>query len=126
MAQPSPMSTTPAFSSPALTRIDGPLVGNFFNSRREFLYEQCSLHMTEKMPSSVKFGSRPRIFLMRSNSSGVRPCFATISGVTDGSTAEAGIVGHATAYRYALNDRFFRICRLGDRSNRMCRSESED
>ena len=44
-------------------------VGNFFSSFREFLYEQCSLHMTEKIPSSVKFGSRPRIFLIRSNSS---------------------------------------------------------
>jgi hypothetical protein len=61
-AQPSPISTTPAFSSPAFTRMFAPVVGNFFSSRREFLYEQCSLHITEKMPSSVKFGSRPRIF----------------------------------------------------------------
>src|ERR1043166_950397 len=36
-AHPSPISTTPAFSSPALTRMLGPLVGNFFSSRREFL-----------------------------------------------------------------------------------------
>src|SRR5205085_10033472 len=79
------MSTTPAFSSPALTRILAPVVGNFFSSFLEFLYEQCSLHITEKMPSSVKFGSRPRICLMRSNSSGVRPCFSTSSGVTGGS-----------------------------------------
>src|SRR5437763_3268064 len=64
----------------------GPLVGNFFSSRREFLYEQCSLHITEKIPSSVKFGSRPRIFLIRSNSSGVRPCFAMRVGVIGGST----------------------------------------
>src|SRR5882724_1519498 len=62
-----------------------PVVGNFFSSLFEFLYEQCSLHITEKMPSSVKFGSRPRIFLMRSNSSGVRPCCLTSSGVTTGS-----------------------------------------
>src|SRR5690242_10388598 len=41
--------------------------------------------MTEKIPSSVKLGSRPRIFLIRSYSSGVRPCFATRSGVTFGS-----------------------------------------
>ena len=41
--------------------------------------------MTEKMPSSVKFGSRPRIFRMRSYSSGVRPCFAISSGVMGGS-----------------------------------------
>src|SRR4029077_19210286 len=66
----------------------GPVVGNFFSSFLEFLYEQCSLHMTEKIPSSVKFGSRPRIFLMRSNSSGVRPCSATSSGVTVGSTID--------------------------------------
>src|SRR6476646_7976006 len=79
------MSTTPAFSSPAFTRMFGPVVGNFLSSRREFLYEQCSLHMTEKIPSSVKFGSRPRIVLMRSYSPGVRPCFETISGVTFGS-----------------------------------------
>src|SRR5256714_10246240 len=86
MAQPSPISTTPAFSSPALTRIFSPVVGNFFSSFFEFLYEQCSLHMTEKIPSSVKFGSRPRIFLIRSNSSGVRPCFAMRVGVIGGST----------------------------------------
>src|SRR5438445_11743392 len=86
MAQPSPISTTPAFSSPALTRMFGPVVGNFFSSFLEFLYEQCSLHITEKIPSSVKFGSRPRIFLMRSNSSGVSPCSATSLGVTVGST----------------------------------------
>src|SRR5947207_5567848 len=78
------MSTTPAFSSPALTRIFGPVVGSFFSSFLEFLYEQCSLHITEKIPSSVKFGSRPRIFLIRSNSSGVSPCSATSSGVTVG------------------------------------------
>src|SRR5205823_11046277 len=79
------MSTTPAFSSPALTRIFAPVVGNFFSSFFEFLYEQCSLHITEKIPSSVKFGSRPRIFLTRSNSSGVRPCCLMSSGVTAGS-----------------------------------------
>src|SRR5205814_9714774 len=79
------MSTTPAFSSPALTIMFRAVVGNFFSSRREFLYEQCSLHITEKIPSSVKFGSRPSILLMRSNSSGVRPCCWTSSGVTAGS-----------------------------------------
>src|SRR5437868_8760270 len=63
----------------------GPVVGNFFSSRREFLYEQCSLHITEKIPSSVKFGSRPRIFLIRANSSGVRPCSSTTLGVIAGS-----------------------------------------
>ena len=37
IAQPSPISITPAFSSPAFTRMFGPVVGNFFSSRREFL-----------------------------------------------------------------------------------------
>src|SRR5439155_7885806 len=68
-----------------LTKIFGPPVGNFPNSFLEFLYEQSSLHITEKIPSSMKFGSRPRIFLMRSTSSGVRPCCLTSSGVTAGS-----------------------------------------
>src|SRR5207249_12180412 len=70
----------------------GPVVGNFFSSCFEFLYEQCSLHMTEKIPSSVKFGSRPRIFLARSNSSGVRPCCLTSSGVTVGSAVGIWLV----------------------------------
>ena len=33
------------------------------------------------MPSSVMFGSRPRIFLIRSYSSGVIPCLAMSAGV---------------------------------------------
>src|SRR5579862_4090467 len=85
MAQPSPMSMTPAFSSPAFTSTRSPVVGNLRSSLREFLYEQCSLHITEKMPSSVKLGSRPRMDLMRSYSSGVRPCLLTSSGVMAGS-----------------------------------------
>src|SRR5881396_620145 len=99
MAQPSPISTTPAFSSPALTRIFAPVVGNFFSSFLEFLYEQCSLHITEKIPSSVKFGSRPRIFLTRSNSSGVRPCCLTSSGVTTGSACGVLLVISVLCYR---------------------------
>src|SRR5438128_310441 len=78
--QPSPMSITPAFSpGPCTTR--GPLVGNFFRCTRLDLYEQCSDHITEKMPSSVWLGSRPRICWMRLNSSGVMPCCATTSAV---------------------------------------------
>src|ERR1043165_2408331 len=69
-----------------------PLVGNFLSSFLEFLYEQCSLHITEKIPSSVKFGSRPRILLMRSNSSGVRPCCLMSSGVTAGSAVGIWLV----------------------------------
>src|SRR5215217_1120224 len=48
---------------------------------RDDLYEQCSDHMTEKMPSSAKVGSRPSRFLIRSNSSGVRLWAAITSGV---------------------------------------------
>src|SRR5438132_1651146 len=42
--------------------------------------------MTEKMPSSSKFGSRPRALRMRSYSSGARPCSAIISGVMRGAS----------------------------------------
>src|SRR5215467_4761283 len=49
---------------------------------REDLYEQCSFHMAEKMPSSVKLGARPISLRMRSYSSGFRPCSATRQGVT--------------------------------------------
>ena len=38
-----------------------PVVGSVLSHTREDLYEQCSLHITEKMPSSVNDGSRPRI-----------------------------------------------------------------
>src|SRR5215216_6603311 len=93
------MSTTPAFSSPALTRMFAPVVGNFFSSFLEFLYEQCSLHITEKIPSSVKFGSRPRIFLIRSNSSGLRPCCSTNSGVTIGSACGVFLVIGVPCYQ---------------------------
>jgi hypothetical protein len=37
--------------------------------------------MTEKTPSSVRLGSRLRMDLMRSYSSGVMPCLEMISGV---------------------------------------------
>src|SRR4028118_405654 len=74
------MSMTPAFSpGPQITQ--GAVVGSFFRWMREDLYEQCSDHMTEKMPSSVRFGSRPIAWRTRSYSSGERPCSATISGV---------------------------------------------
>src|SRR5947208_14207369 len=45
IAQPSPMSTTPAFSSPALTRMLGPVVGNLLSSCFAFLYDQWPLEM---------------------------------------------------------------------------------
>src|SRR5512133_1469863 len=79
-ASPSPRSTTPAFSpGPCSTR--GPVVGKVLRWTRDDLYEQCSLHITEKTPSSVRVGVRPRWPRMRSYSSGASPCCATISGV---------------------------------------------
>src|SRR6185312_101813 len=83
-AWPSPMSITPAFSpGPWITH--GALVGRPFRWRREDLYEQCSFHIAEKMPSSVKLGSRPISFRIRSYSSGLSPWLATSSGVIVGS-----------------------------------------
>src|ERR1700729_659139 len=80
-AHPSPMSMMPAFSpGPCTTR--RLRVGNRFRCTREDLYEQCSLHITLKIPNSVIVGSRPpRSCLTFSYSSGVRPCSRTISGV---------------------------------------------
>ena len=52
---------------------------------REDLYEQCSFHIAEKIPSSVKVGTRPISFRMRSYSSGFSPWAATSSGVIWGS-----------------------------------------
>src|SRR5271163_3808082 len=75
------MSTTPAFSpGPCTTSL--PRVGRRFRCTLLDLYEQCSLHITLKMPSSVMLGSRPRICWMRAYSSRVTPCSAAISGVT--------------------------------------------
>ena len=79
-ASPSPISTTPAFSpGPQMTRC--PVVGSVRSHLFEDLYEQCSFHMAEKMPSSVSVGSRPMRLRMRSYSSGFRPWAATIAGV---------------------------------------------
>src|SRR5438034_1396625 len=75
------MSMIPAFSpGPCTTSLLR--VGSRFRCTRDDLYEQCSLHITLKMPSSVMVGSRPpRSFLTFSYSSGVRPCSCTTSGV---------------------------------------------
>src|SRR5262249_46677725 len=78
------MSITPAFSpGPWITH--GALVGKPRKWMREDLYEQCSFHIAEKMPSSVKVGTRPISFRIRSYSSGLRPWLATSSGVILGS-----------------------------------------
>src|SRR2546421_3358483 len=77
------MSITPAFSpGPWITH--GALVGSPRRCTLEYLYEQCSFHIAEKMPSSVKLGVRPISFRRRSYSSGVRPWAATSAGVIAG------------------------------------------
>src|SRR6185369_873613 len=48
---------------------------------REDLYEQCSDHMTEKIPSSTRLGSRPSSSFIRSNSCCVRLCAEITSEV---------------------------------------------
>src|SRR6266478_36185 len=71
---------TPAFSpGPWITH--GAWVGSVRRWIFEDLYEQCSFHMAEKMPSSVKVGVRPISLRMRSYSSPLRPWAATSSGV---------------------------------------------
>src|SRR5215472_13173535 len=78
-AQPSPISMMPAFSpGPCTTR--GLRVGSRFRCTRDDLYEQCSLHITLKMPSSVSVGSRPRMRVIFWYSSLVRPCCSMVSG----------------------------------------------
>ena len=71
-AIPSPTSTTPAFS-PGPTSTHGASVGSRPRCTRDDLYEQCSLHMTEYIASSRWLGRRPRIVMIRSRSSSVRP-----------------------------------------------------
>src|SRR5213078_205678 len=80
-ASPSPISTTPAFSpGPQITR--GPVVGRVRSHTFDDLYEQCSLHIAEKTPSSVRFGVRPRMAQARANSSPLSPISAASAGVT--------------------------------------------
>src|SRR5580765_5873536 len=88
------MSMMPAFSpgpcSTCLLR-----VGSRFKCTRDDLYEQCSLHITLKMPSSVSVGSRPpRSCLIFSYSSSVRPCCRMVSG----EKAEVKEVGMESLY----------------------------
>src|SRR3954467_6527731 len=80
--QPSPMSTTPAFSpGPWMTR--GPLVGRRRRWMRDDLDEQCSENITEKTPSSVYVGGRPSARCTTENSSGDSLCdFASPSSTT--------------------------------------------
>src|SRR5580700_7521275 len=80
-ASPSPISTTPAFSpGPQMTR--GPSVGSVLSQTFDDLYEQCSLHIAENTPNSVRLGVRPRMLSARANSSGDSPISAASAGVT--------------------------------------------
>src|SRR5256714_694831 len=89
-ACPSPISMTPAFSpGPWITH--GALVGRLRRCTREDLYEQCSFHIAEKMPSSVKLGVRPISLRMRSYSSGLSPCAAISAGVIFTALAAFGL-----------------------------------
>src|SRR5260221_5970758 len=100
------MSMTPAFSpGPWITQ--GALVGSPRRCTLEDLYEQCSFHIAEKMPSSVIVGSRPMRSRIRRYSSGLRPCSATSSGVMRGSL---GITGGRLSFLPSLCER--RSCRV--------------
>src|SRR3954453_6443012 len=82
-ASPSPISITPAFSpGPWITH--GACVGSVRRWIFDDLYEQCSFHMAEKMPSSVIEGSRPMRSSTRWYSSGLSPCAAISWGVVSG------------------------------------------
>src|SRR5262249_12946345 len=81
-ASPSPISITPAFS-PGPCSTHGAFVGRRRRCARVDLYEQCSLHITEKMPSSTRLGSRPSRLLTLSYSGSERPCSRTIWGVIE-------------------------------------------
>src|SRR5579864_6552776 len=97
------MSTTPAFSpGPCTTSL--PRVGRRFRCTLLDLYEQCSLHITLKIPSSVMLGSRPRICWMRAYSSRVTPCSEAISGVTLTSTLAVAICTIVALSRFSFRD----------------------
>jgi len=88
------MSMMPAFLPRPLHHTSLLRVGSRFRCTRDDLYEQCSLHITLKIPSSVSDGSRPSEALIRSYSSGVMPWSFMISGVM----AEACVVAWGYFY----------------------------
>ena len=61
--------------------VRSPRVGSRFRCTREDLYEQCSDHITEKIPSSVSEGVRPSAASMRAYSSAVMLCCLSSAGV---------------------------------------------
>ena len=79
-----------------------PLVGSVRSHFFEDLYEQCSFHMAEKMPSSVKLGSRPIRSRMRWYSSGFSPCAAMSSGGDRNGRCRT-FMGRPRAYGEACN-----------------------
>src|ERR1700682_401356 len=102
------MSMTPAFSpGPWITQ--GVLVGSVRSRIFEDLYEQCSFHIAEKMPSSVKVGVRPISLRRRAYSSGLRPWAATSAGVMVGVFAALGLA--ASGDRSAWRATGFLTCR---------------
>src|SRR5260221_7983889 len=97
-ANPSPMSTTPAFSpGPWMTR--GPLVGRRPRCTRDDLYEQCSLHITLTTPSSVYDGARPSVATTLAYSSGVRWWPRTTSSVIGWSPGNVSGVAEEAGFR---------------------------
>src|ERR1700691_2254092 len=95
-AHPSPTSMMPAFSPGPCTTLPGPLVrsprvGSRFRCTREDLYEQCSDHITEKIPNSVSDGVRPRAASMRAYSSLVMLCVLSSAGVIVAGLGIAGV-----------------------------------
>src|SRR6266513_1639970 len=95
------MSITPAFSpGPWITQ--GAFVGSVRRWIREDLYEQCSFHMAEKMPSSVNVGARPMSDFRRAYSSGLRPWAATSAGVIRGCLAAMGRRGLTERFRWLI------------------------
>jgi hypothetical protein len=85
----------PAFSPGPCTTLPGPvvrvpLVGSRFRWTRLLLYEQCSLHITLKIPNSVRLGTRPIFFLMLAYSSAVMLCVFSSSGVIPAGVGTAG------------------------------------
>src|ERR1700722_18507202 len=69
----------------------GPLVGSLRRWRRDDLYEQCSFHIAETMPSSVKVGVRPISLRRRAYSSGLSPCATASVSSTFGSVSLKGL-----------------------------------
>jgi hypothetical protein len=66
----------------------GPLVGSRRRCTREDLYEQCSLHITLKTPSSVYVGRRPSSSMTRENSSAESLCWRARAASTRGSSGK--------------------------------------